>query len=103
MEFRVPELGEGIEQATVVRVMVSPGTTVAEGQDIVELETDKATMPVPAPAAGTVGQVQVKPGDKVRIGSVLMTTTDGAAGGSNGAKQAAPAKAEAAKPAAAKP
>lgn len=73
MDFRVPELGEGIEVATVVRVLVAPGAAVREGQDIVELETEKATMPMPAPGSGTIESIAVKPGDKVKPGAVLMT------------------------------
>jgi pyruvate dehydrogenase E2 component (dihydrolipoamide acetyltransferase) len=76
MEFRIPELGEGIEQATVVRVLVAPGAAVAEGQDLVEVETEKSTMPIPAPGAGQVEQIQVKAGDKVRVGTVFMTLSD---------------------------
>src|SRR2546423_8929716 len=73
MDFPVPELGEGIDQATVVRVLVNAGATVTEGQDIVELETEKSTMPVGAPAAGTVEKIHVKPGDKVKVGATLMS------------------------------
>src|SRR2546423_12500987 len=73
MDFPVPELGEGIDQATVVRVLVNAGATVTEGQDIVELETEKSTMPVGAPAAGTIEQIHVKPGDKVKVGATLMS------------------------------
>jgi pyruvate dehydrogenase E2 component (dihydrolipoamide acetyltransferase) len=75
MEFPVPELGEGIDQATVVRVLVTPGSQVAEGQDIVELETEKSTMPVGAPAAGTVEKIHVKPGDKVKVGASLISAS----------------------------
>src|SRR5947207_15227876 len=94
MDFPVPELGEGIDQATVVRVLVSPGGAVQEGQDIVELETEKSTMPVTAPAAGTIEKINVKPGDKVKVGTVLMTTGDGKAP----AAAPKPAKAEAPPP-----
>src|SRR5437764_14538323 len=73
MEFRVPDMGEGIEQATVVRVLVQPGAAVRQGQDLVEVETEKATMPIQAEAAGTVEQLLVKPGDKVKVGTVILT------------------------------
>lgn len=73
MELSVPELGEGIEQATVVRVLVTPGTAVEEGQDLVEVETEKSTMSIPAPMAGIVERVHVQTGDKVRIGSPVLT------------------------------
>src|SRR5262249_36506430 len=100
MDFPVPELGEGIDQATVVRVLVAPGTQVAEGQDIVELETEKSTMPVGAPAAGTVEKIHVKQGDKVKIGSVLMSAFgDGKPrAASSGKEPAKPQVASTAKP-----
>src|SRR5437867_1263642 len=99
MEFRVPDMGEGIEQATVVRVLVQPGAAVQQGQDLVEVETEKATMPIPAPEAGTVEQVLVKAGDKVRVGTVLLTM-NGKAGAKPQAGQAKP-QAGSAKPQAA--
>ncbi|MCX7701219.1 MAG: hypothetical protein N2039_10110, partial [Gemmataceae bacterium] len=82
MELSVPELGEGIEQATVVRVLVAPGTAVQEGQDLVEVETEKSTMPIPAPMAGVVERVHVKTGDKVRIGSPVLTIVPQSSGSS---------------------
>ena len=98
MDFRVPELGEGIEVATVVRVLVTPGAAVAKGQEVVEVETEKATMPIPTDDAGTVDQILVKPGDKVKIGAVLMTFKDGAASPSKPAKASAVAAAIVAQP-----
>src|SRR5262245_828325 len=82
MEFRVPELGEGIESATVVRLLVAPGASVKAGQDLVELETDKATVPISANSAGTIEKILVKPGDKTAPGAVLLTISDGAAAAS---------------------
>ncbi len=55
MEFRLPELGEGIESATVTAVLVKPGDTVKAGQNVVSVETDKASVDVPVESAGTVG------------------------------------------------
>jgi pyruvate dehydrogenase E2 component (dihydrolipoamide acetyltransferase) len=78
MDFRVPELGEGIETATVVRVLVAPGAEVKAGQDLVEVETEKATVPIPAEQAGRIDRIAVKPGDKVKVGAILMTLSDGA-------------------------
>jgi len=77
MEFRIPDLGEGIDQATVVRILVKEGDTVAAGQDLVELETEKATIPVPASSAGKVEKVLVKAGDKVRPGSAVLALSNG--------------------------
>jgi pyruvate dehydrogenase E2 component (dihydrolipoamide acetyltransferase) len=72
MEFRLPNLGEGIEAATVTAVLVKPGDAVAAGQNVVAVETDKAAVEVPAEEAGTVEQVLVKPGDKVPVGGPLL-------------------------------
>jgi len=96
-EFTLPELGENIAAGDVVRVLVSPGDTIAKDQPVLELETDKATIEVPSSVAGTVGDVRVKPGDKVKVGQVVLTLDDGAA--AKGKKAEAPkgdgAKAEA--------
>ena len=73
MNIVLPELGEGIDSATVVAVKVKSGDAVAAGQELVDVETDKASMPVTSEAAGTVGEIRVKPGDKVPVGGVLLT------------------------------
>jgi pyruvate dehydrogenase E2 component (dihydrolipoamide acetyltransferase) len=99
MEFRVPELGEGIEQATVVRVLVAPGAAVAEGQDLIEVETEKSTMPIPATAAGKIDQIRVKTGDKIKIGAVIATTSDGAPAQKSPAPAAPPRESAKATPA----
>src|SRR5262245_50277073 len=78
-EFTLPELGENVAAGDVVRVLVSPGDTVAKDQPVLELETDKATIEVPSSVAGTVGEVRVKQGDKVKVGQVVLTLTDGGA------------------------
>ena len=75
-EFTLPELGENVAAGDVVRVLVSPGDTVAKDQPVLELETDKATIEVPSSVAGTVGEVRVKKGDKVKVGQVVLTITD---------------------------
>src|SRR5207302_243496 len=91
MELRLPELGEGITDATVVNVPVKPGQPVRAGDTVVEVETDKASMPIPAEADGTVSEVRVKPGDKVKVGAVIAVVGGGKA-------TAAPAPTPAAKP-----
>src|SRR6266404_1389441 len=58
--------------------MISPGTSVAEGQAVMELETDKAVIEVPSSVSGTVGEVRVKEGDKLRVGQVIFTVENGA-------------------------
>ena len=81
MEFRLPELGEGIADATVVNVPVKVGDAVTAGQTLLEVETDKASMPVPATAAGTIAEARVKAGDKIKVGQIVMVI-DGQASGS---------------------
>ena len=77
-EITLPELGDGIESGDILEVFVSVGDTVAEGDDIVEVETDKASVPVPSTVAGTVASIAVEPGQTVNIGAILITV-DGAA------------------------
>jgi len=77
IEFRLPELGENIEQGDLVRLMVKPGATVNAGQSVMELETDKAVVEVPSSVSGTVQEIRVKEGDKIKVGQVIFTV-DGA-------------------------
>jgi pyruvate dehydrogenase E2 component (dihydrolipoamide acetyltransferase) len=70
MEARVPDIG-GHNDVPVIEVLVKPGDTVAKDQGLVTLESDKATMEVPAPFAGTVREVKVKLGDTLSEGSVV--------------------------------
>jgi pyruvate dehydrogenase E2 component (dihydrolipoamide acetyltransferase) len=98
MELRLPELGEGITDATVVNVPVKPGQPVKATDTVIEVETDKASMPIPAGADGTVSEVRVKPGDKVKVGGVIAVIGDGKPAA---APKPAPAAAPAAKPQAA--
>jgi pyruvate dehydrogenase E2 component (dihydrolipoamide acetyltransferase) len=72
MDFLLPDLGEGISSATVVKVYVKAGDTVTAGQSLADVETDKATMPVEAPKDGTISQVLVKNGDKIAPGSPFV-------------------------------
>src|SRR5260221_7511944 len=71
--FNLPELGENITAGDVVRVLVKPGDTIAKEQAILELETDKATIEVPSSVAGVVKDVQVKAGQKIKVGQVILT------------------------------
>src|SRR3954468_10350913 len=75
-EVKLPELGENIEKGDVVRVLVKVGDVISADQPIAELETDKATIEVPSPIAGAVSEIKVKPGDKVKVGAVLLLVTD---------------------------
>jgi pyruvate dehydrogenase E2 component (dihydrolipoyllysine-residue acetyltransferase) len=77
IEFKLPELGENIEQGDLVRLMVAPGATVSPGQSVVEIETDKAVVEVPSSVGGTVQEIRVKEGEKIKVGQVIFTV-DGA-------------------------
>ncbi len=79
MDFRLPLLGEGIDSATVVAVKVKPGDAVVAGQDVIDVETDKAAVSVATDVAGTVATVAVKNGDKLAVGAVILTLTGPAA------------------------
>jgi pyruvate dehydrogenase E2 component (dihydrolipoyllysine-residue acetyltransferase) len=72
-EFVLPELGEGMEAGDVVQVLVSVGESITEEQPVLELETDKAVVEVPAPVSGTVKAIHVQAGDKAAVGQLLLT------------------------------
>jgi pyruvate dehydrogenase E2 component (dihydrolipoamide acetyltransferase) len=95
IEFKLPNLGEGVDSGDVVGVGVKPGDSVAKGQSMFEVETNKAVMDVPAPADALVVAVAVKAGDKVKPGQVMVTYEPAAASAAPSAK-AAPAPAPAA-------
>jgi pyruvate dehydrogenase E2 component (dihydrolipoamide acetyltransferase) len=78
-EFKLPELGENIESGDLVRLMIKPGAPIAEGEPVMELETDKAVVEVPSSVTGTVGEIRVKEGDKLKVGQVIFTVENGAA------------------------
>ncbi|MGN6866779.1 MAG: biotin/lipoyl-containing protein, partial [Solirubrobacteraceae bacterium] len=82
----VPDIGD-FEDVPVIEILVSPGSEVAAEDPLVTLESDKATMDVPAPFPGTVGELMVKVGDKVSQGVKLLTLSRSGDGGgdSNGA------------------
>ncbi|OYU89299.1 MAG: dihydrolipoyllysine-residue succinyltransferase [Bradyrhizobiaceae bacterium PARB1] len=99
-DIRVPTLGESVTEATIGRWFKKPGDAVAVDEPLVELETDKVTIEVPAPSAGTLSEIVAKDGETVAVGALLGQITDGA----GGAKPAAAApKAEAAPAPAAAP
>src|ERR1700739_559240 len=91
-EIRVPTLGESVTEATIGKWFKKPGDPVAVDEPLVELETDKVTIEVPAPAAGVLGDIAAKDGDTVAVGAVLGQIKEGVG--------AAPAKAAPPQPAA---
>jgi pyruvate dehydrogenase E2 component (dihydrolipoamide acetyltransferase) len=73
IEFKLPDLGEGIEEADVVNVLVSEGTVIQKEQNVAELETGKAVVELPCPIAGRVVKVHARAGEKIRVGEILLT------------------------------
>jgi 2-oxoglutarate dehydrogenase E2 component (dihydrolipoamide succinyltransferase) len=102
-DIRVPTLGESVTEATVGKWFKQPGEAVAVDEPLVELETDKVTLEVPAPAAGVLSDIAAKNGDTVGVGALLGQIKEGV--GAAPAKAASPAAkpAEAPKPAPAQP
>ena len=78
-EIRVPTLGESVTEATVATWFKKPGDSVAVDEMLCELETDKVTVEVPSPAAGTLGEIVAKEGETVGVDALLATLTEGAA------------------------
>jgi pyruvate dehydrogenase E2 component (dihydrolipoamide acetyltransferase) len=91
-EFKLPELGENIEQGDLVRLMISPGANVTEGQSVMELETDKAVVEVPSSVSGTVKEIRVKEGEKIKVGQVIFTVEDGTGAKAKSGEPKAPRK-----------
>jgi pyruvate dehydrogenase E2 component (dihydrolipoamide acetyltransferase) len=87
--FKLPDLGEGLTEGEVARWLVAEGDSVAEDQPLVEIQTDKTTVEIPSPAAGTVQQIFVAEGDVVPVGTVLVVI------GSHGTGAGVEAEAEA--------
>src|ERR1700735_1138911 len=77
-EIRVPTLGESVTEATIGRWFKKAGDAVAVDEPLVELETDKVTIEVPAPSAGTLGEIAAKDGETVAVGALLGQINDGA-------------------------
>ena len=78
IEIKVPALGESVTEATVGQWFKKPGEAVNVDEPLVELETDKVTVEVPAPAAGVLGDIKVAQGTTVAVGSVLGSIKEGA-------------------------
>jgi 2-oxoglutarate dehydrogenase E2 component (dihydrolipoamide succinyltransferase) len=90
-EIRVPTLGESVTEATIGKWFKKPGDAVAVDEPLVELETDKVTIEVPAPAAGVLGAIAAKDGDTVAVGAVLGQIEEGAGAAKSKAQPAKPA------------
>nr|WP_313761169.1 dihydrolipoyl dehydrogenase [Caballeronia sp. GaOx3] len=94
-DVKVPDIGD-FKDIPVIEVHVKPGDTVEKEQSLITLESDKATMDVPSPAAGTVKEVKVKVGDNVSEGTLVLTLEGGDAAPAAAPQKAAPAAAAAA-------
>ncbi|MCB1415935.1 MAG: 2-oxoglutarate dehydrogenase complex dihydrolipoyllysine-residue succinyltransferase [Nitratireductor sp.] len=101
-EIRVPTLGESVTEATIGKWLKAEGDAVAVDEPLVELETDKVSVEVPAPAAGKLSAISVKEGETVEVGALLGMLEEGAAGAAAAPAAAAPAQPAPAEPAAAK-
>lgn len=77
-DIKLPELGEGIEEADVIKVLVAEGDVVEAGQPLLEIETEKATVELPSDAAGTVTRIHVHEGETITVGQLIATIETGA-------------------------
>lgn len=77
-EFKIPEVGENIKSGTIVAINVKVGDQIKKGQDILEMETDKASLPVPSSTDGVVKEILIKTGQEVKIGQTVMKIEAGA-------------------------
>jgi pyruvate dehydrogenase E2 component (dihydrolipoyllysine-residue acetyltransferase) len=92
-DFTLPELGENIAAGDVLRVLVQAGDTLAKDQTVLELETDKATIEVPSSVTGTIKEIKVKAGDKVKVGQAILSVEEtGAAPSKQPDSTSAPSK-----------
>ncbi len=102
-EIRVPTLGESVTEATIGKWFKKPGDAVKVDEPLVELETDKVTVEVPAPASGVLAEIVVKDGDTVEVGALLGSIGEGAGGVATAPTAPAPTAAPAPAPAPAAP
>jgi pyruvate dehydrogenase E2 component (dihydrolipoamide acetyltransferase)/2-oxoisovalerate dehydrogenase E2 component (dihydrolipoyl transacylase) len=86
MDFMLPEIGEGMYEAELIRWLVQPGDTVKRGQPLAEVMTDKATMEVPSPFVGKITTLRAQAGQQIKVGQALLTYE----GASQAAAQATP-------------
>ncbi|MCA9076272.1 MAG: 2-oxo acid dehydrogenase subunit E2 [Planctomycetaceae bacterium] len=93
IEFKLPNLGEGVESADIAEILVSPGDTVTAEQIIMELETEKAVVELPIDVAGAIDELLVAEGDSVEVGQTLLMISPSNAPSSNGQDQTSAASA----------
>lgn len=90
-QFKLPDLGENIESGEVINVLVAEGDEISAGQNVIEIETDKATVEVPCPIAGKVGKIHVKPGDTVPVHGLILDVEPAGTATKGGNPKPAPA------------
>ncbi|MGE5086362.1 MAG: 2-oxo acid dehydrogenase subunit E2 [Bacillota bacterium] len=98
-DVKLPELGEGVTEGELVKWLVQPGDSVKADQPIAEVLTDKATVEVPSPVAGTVKDLKFKPGQVVKVGSIMIALDSAAAKAAPAPAAASPAPAKSSAPA----
>jgi pyruvate dehydrogenase E2 component (dihydrolipoamide acetyltransferase) len=91
-DFRLPDLGEGVHEGEIVRVLVAEGDRVREDQPLLEVETDKASVEIPSPFSGVVTKVHVAPKQVVNVGDVMVTFDTASATPASVAAKSAPAR-----------
>ena len=96
--FALPELGEGIEEADVLKVLVAPGDAINTDDPIIEIETEKATIEVPAPHAGSITEVLVAAGDTIKVGQDIVSIEASGDGSTSTQTQSPPIQEEVAAP-----
>lgn len=90
MEFKLPDIGEGVHEGEITKWLVQPGESVKADQPMVEVMTDKATVEIPSPVNGTVESHGAKEGETVQVGKTLLTITEGGGAAKAAPKQEAP-------------
>ena len=93
-DITLPELGEGIDEATIINVFVSAGDSIKKEQSVIEIETDKAALELPSPVDGTISEILVKEGDVIQIGDLIAKVGDGGSAPKEKTKAKEPEKKE---------
>ena len=76
-DITLPEIGEGIDEATIINIFVSPGDIIKKEQSVIEIETDKAALELPSPVDGTISEILVSNGDVIKIGALIAKVAEG--------------------------
>ncbi|MBI2890594.1 MAG: 2-oxo acid dehydrogenase subunit E2 [Nitrospirae bacterium] len=90
MDVRLPRLGEGAHSGTVVKILVRVGDVIVKDQHLLEIESEKAIVPIPSPASGRVVRIDIREGDEVRVGQVILGLEESAAGAEVAVRPAGP-------------